>query len=164
MQYMKLDVPLRRQLLRDLAAMPDYVRRVFSAVPAADLSKAGPGGTFSPVEQVWHLADLEVEGFGRRIEALRHFSDPHLPDFDGAAVAIARDYKSLSLEEGLQRFERARGENLRRLASVTDAQWQNSGRQEGVGSVSLCDMPVFLHQHDQAHMEEIRAWFDVRVA
>jgi hypothetical protein len=163
MQYMKLDAPIRQELLQDLAAMPAYIRHAFSSVAAADLAKPGPDGMFSPVEQVWHLADLEVEGFGYRIQALRSLPNPMLPDFDGTAVAISREYKCLSLEEGLQRFEDARRENLKRLRSVTDTQWQNSGMQDGVGTVSLCDMPIFLRQHDRAHMEEIRVWFHNRM-
>jgi hypothetical protein len=159
MQYMKLDAPVRLELLQELACMPDYVRQAFTSLPADALTKPGPNGLFSPVEQVWHLADLEVEGFGFRIEALRNQPDPELPDFDGAAVATARDYKSLSLEEGLKRFELGRRENLKRLSALTDAQWNNGGTQEGVGRVSLCDMPIFLRQHDQAHREEIRVWF-----
>ena len=160
MQYMKLDVGARRELLHELALMPDYLRHSFASLPADELTTSGSDGLFSPVEQVWHLADLEVEGFGFRIEALRSQVDPMLPDFDGTAVAIARDYRGLSLEQGLQRFERARRENLQRLSTITDAQWSNAGTQEGVGKVSLCDMPVFLRQHDMAHMEEIRVWFE----
>jgi hypothetical protein len=49
---------------------------------------------------------------------------------------------------------------LQRLSTITGAQWSNAGTQEGVGTVSLCDMPVFLRQHDMAHVEEIRVWFE----
>lgn len=160
MQYMKLDVTGRQELLEELARMPDYLRHTFASLPADKLSKSGPDGLFSPLEQIWHLADLEVEGFGFRIEALQSQVDPMLPDFDGTAVAKARDYKSLSLEQGLERFELARRANLRLLNTITDAQWSNAGTQEGVGKVSLCDMPVFLRQHDLAHVEEIRVWFE----
>jgi len=27
-----------------------------------------------------------------------------------------------------------------------------------VGTVSLCDMPAFMRQHDQAHIAEIQEW------
>lgn len=160
MQYMKLDVMARQELLEELARMPDYLRHAFASLPAETLIKSGPDGLFSPLEQVWHLADLEVEGFGFRIEALQSQADPMLPDFDGTAVAKARDYRSRSLEQGLERFELGRRDNLQRLSAVTDAEWSNAGTQESVGKVSLCDMPVFLRQHDMAHMEEIRVWFE----
>ena len=158
MEYMKLDDSARAEVLRDLAAMPAYLREAFEALPQDLLTTGGPDGLFSPVEQVWHLADLEQEGFASRIERLLNEHDPLLPDFDGTAVARARNYKALSLTAGLARFEAARHANLARLRAVPDDAWTRSGVQSGVGAVSLCDMPVFLRQHDEAHKGEIAQW------
>ena len=83
-----------------------------------------------------------------------------MPDFDGAAIAAARHYRSLSLTEGLDAFRTARRSNLaklRELAADDDA-WARSGQQEGLGKVSLCDLPSFMSQHDAAHRAEIAAW------
>jgi hypothetical protein len=159
MQYMKLDDPSRAELLRELATMPGWLQQEFGALPVEKLTAAGPDGLFSPVEQVWHLADLEAEGFGARIDRLLREAHPHLPDFDGTAIARARDYRSLSLAQGLERFAAARRANLERLRATPEAAWTNTGLQEGVGEVTLCDMPMFLRQHDLAHREEIRRWF-----
>lgn len=52
----------------------------------------------------------------------------------------------------------ARRANLQRLRDVPNDSWGRSGVQEGVGAVSLCDMPVFLWQHDRAHRGEIQQW------
>ena len=158
MQYMKLDDSARVELLRDLAGMPEYLRDRFASLPPDLLTTAGPNGMFSPVEQVWHLADLEAEGFGARIERLLTELNPYLPDFDGTAIAEARNYKSRSLAEGLERFATARLANLERLRSVPDNAWARAGVQGGVGEVALCDMPAFLKQHDEAHKNEIRLW------
>lgn len=66
------------------------------------------------------------------------------------------DYRSLSLATRLKAFEAARAANIAALLSVAPESWTRSGTQEGVGEVSLCDMPTFLHQHDQAHVAEIQ--------
>jgi hypothetical protein len=155
---MKLDDVARAELLRDLAAMPAYLRETFESLPQELLTTGGPDGLFSPVEQVWHLADLEQEGFASRIDRLLSEPNPTLPDFDGTAVARARNYKALSIALGLERFEVARRANVERLRAVPDEAWTRSGVQSGVGAVSLCDMPVFLRQHDQAHKDEIAHW------
>ncbi len=160
MEYMKLAAVDQRALLADLAAMPRYLGELFAGLPEQQATQPGPADLFSPVEQVWHLADLEREGFGVRIDRLLDEHEPQLPDFDGTAVALARNYRSLSLAEGLRAFENARRENLAKLQRVPDHAWQRSGTQEGVGRVSLCDMPGFLLQHDAAHRDEIRRWFD----
>ena len=159
MQYMKLDDTGRDTLLGELAAMPYFLRQTFGNLAPDLVTRPGPDGLFSPVEQVWHLADLEAEGFALRIERLLDEANPQLPDFDGAAIAEARHYRSLSLSEGLERFESARRANIGRLKAVPDGAWNNAGTQAGVGDVTLCDMPVFLRQHDEAHREEIGQWW-----
>ena len=162
MQYKKLDGTAREELLAALESMPRFLAEKFGNLGVDEATRPGPDGLFSPVEQAWHLADLEREGFGVRIERLLREDDPRLPDFDGTAAATARNYRNLSLADGLASFAAARDENLRRLRAVPDAAWTRSGTQDGVGRVSLCDMPSFLRQHDLAHRDEIERWLGAR--
>ena len=74
-----MDVPER------LSLMPALLAEVVAGVPGSLVRvRSGP---FALVEQVWHLADLEREGFGERIRRLIAEEDPFLPDFDGAHLA-----------------------------------------------------------------------------
>jgi|SRR5579862_5929436 len=164
MQYLKLSAAERAQLLDSLAAMPAYLRQQFAGLSAAEACRCLPEGAFSPVEQVWHLCDLEREGFAVRIRRLRDETLPQLPDFDGARVAQQRGYRSLSLSAGLEAFGAARAATLAALRTLTAAAWMREGVQEGVGTVRLCDMPVFLLQHDQAHRLEVEEWQRLRRA
>jgi hypothetical protein len=43
------------------------------------------------------------------------------------------------------------GERIRRLIAEGD-------NQEGVGRVSLCDLPAMMAEHDASHRSEIEAW------
>jgi DinB family protein len=158
MQYTKLSAAERESLMASLAGMKNYLRQAFRSLSAEEALIPGPGGAFCPVEQVWHLADLEREGFGSRIERLRTELNPRLPDFDGTRIAHERNYRSLSLEAGLKAFEVARDANLAALLAVQAGDWTRRGTQDGVGEVMLCDMPVFLQQHDHAHIAEIEQW------
>jgi hypothetical protein len=158
MHYMRLDSTGRQDLLAELMAMPAFLQETFAGLSAEQVALPGPQGLFSPVEQVWHLADLEREGFGARIDRLRQEPDPQLPDFDGAAVATARNYRSLSLAAGLETFKTARMANIQKLRELTEETWVRSGAQEGVGRVSLCDIPSMIRQHDHAHKQEIADW------
>ena len=157
-QYVKFNAAERQELMRSLSAMPEYLYEQFDALSAEDARLPGPGGAFSPVEQVWHLADLEREGFGVRIRRLRDEQAPRLPDFDGDRIARERHYRSLSLREGLEAFAVARKANLATLQCLPGEAWAHSGTQEGVGIVTLCDLPALLLQHDQAHRLEIEEW------
>ena len=158
MQYMKLTEVQRHELMESLAAMTTLLRKAFESLMPDEAQTPGPDGAFSPVEQVWHLADLEREGFGLRIRRLRTEANPHLPDFDGTKLAHERNYRLLSLAAGLRTFEAAREANIETLQALSSEAWVRSGTQDGVGTVSLCDMPAFMHQHDQAHIAEIQEW------
>jgi len=57
-------------LLQELDAMPKHLSERFASLPVGEAAVSGPGGGFSPVEQCWHLADLEREGFGVRLRRL----------------------------------------------------------------------------------------------
>ena len=149
-------------LLERLETMPSFLRLRLGALSPREATAPGPGDRFSPVEQCWHLADLEEEGFGSRIRRLLVESDPYLPDFDGARLAEERRYRARSLPQGLEAFERARAANLAVLRSVSAGQWGRSGRQEGVGLVALSDVPHMMEEHDAAHRAEIEEWLAAR--
>jgi hypothetical protein len=141
-----------------LARMPQELAALLQGLGAAAARERRAGIGFSPVEQVWHLADLEHEGFGRRIERLLHERQPVLPDFDGDAVAADRDYRRRSLREGLAAFAAARAANLAHFAGLREEHWARGGMQEGLGPVTLADLPAIMIRHDAAHRAEIAAW------
>ena len=158
MQYMALALEQREALLETLDDMPHYLEHELRSLTPELMCQPGADGAMSPVEQVWHLADLERDGFGLRIDRLLSETEPQLPDFDGAAIAVTRRYRSLSLTAGLAAFREARQRNLARLRTIAAQAWTRSGQQQGVGRVSLCDMPGFMSQHDAAHRGEITEW------
>jgi DinB superfamily len=162
MQYLALQKGEQVGLLAGLEEMPAFLESAFGSLKAHQAVVRAADGTFSPVEQCWHLADLEREGFRSRIGRLLNENDPELPDFDGARVAEERSYRTLSLAEGLRAFRAARAETLALLRTVEGDSWKRAGRQEGVGTVMLCDLPAMMAQHDAAHRGEIEAWLRER--
>lgn len=164
MHYMKLGAIGRQELLAELESMPVFLEKTFAGLTAEQIGLPGPEGLFSPIEQVWHLADLEREGFALRIDRLQHELSPRLPGFDGAAVAAARNYRALSLAAGLEAFKTARLQNVRKLRNLAEDAWERSGTQDGVGKVFLCDIPSMLQQHDAAHKHEIARWRETQAA
>jgi hypothetical protein len=147
-------------LLEQLSGMPDLLESTFREISPEE-ARLG-GDDLSPVEQCWHLADLEREGYGVRIQRLLSEAEPALPDFDGGRIARERDYRSLSLREGLSAFRHARAENLSTLRRLSVDEWQRRGTQEGVGSIGLCDLPLMMAEHDAAHRAEIEEWVRAR--
>jgi hypothetical protein len=162
MKYLMLERGARAALRASMEAMPEFLAERFGALSAEEAATPGPDGSFAPVEQCWHLADLEREGYGVRIARLLGEQSPALPDFDGARVAEERRYRTLSLAAGLRAFASARRANLDALDAVGDDQWSRAGTQEGVGAVMLCDVPAMMAEHDASHRAEIEAWARAR--
>jgi len=158
MQYLGLEKAEKAALLTTLEDMPAFLEAAFGGLSAAEAVVPGPNDTFAPVEQCWHLADLEGQGYGVRIRRLLTEENPLLPDFDGARVAEERQYRSLPLGQGLQAFRDARMANVRALRSVPESDWERPGRQDGVGALALCDLPAMMAEHDAGHRAEIQAW------
>lgn len=156
-QYMGLPPEGQPRILEQLASMTTFLGERFGALAEHD-AKSRVGDAFSPVEQVWHLTDLEREGFGVRIERLLNEDDPYLPGFDGTEVAERRKYAAKSLHDGMRAFARARQDNIDALARVTPAEWSRRGEQQGIGAVALSDIPRLMAAHDAEHREEIKAW------
>jgi hypothetical protein len=148
----------RELLLERLSSMPGYLEAAFAGLTPAEAATSLSPGEYSPVEQAWHLADLEREGYAVRIRRLLEEDAPHLADFDGQRIAAERNYRALSLCDGLAAFRAARLVNVALLRDVPTAAWARGGTLEGVGPVALCDLPALMDAHDAAHRAEIEEW------
>jgi len=140
--------------------MPEIVVQAARTLPGSVVSDRPTHGGFAMVEHVWHLADLETDAYETRIRRILAEEEPELPNFDGEAVAAKRKYRALRLRDGLQKFADARQRNLAALGAVPEEAWQRTGILEGVGKVTLRDIPRMMHEHDLSHREEIEALLD----
>ena len=84
-----------------LDALAEFPRRLeahFAAVPPELLRWAPPrwdgipSERLTPVEQVWHLRDIEIDGYHHRFRRTLHEVHPLLPDLDSDALARDRHY------------------------------------------------------------------------
>jgi hypothetical protein len=158
MQYMKLNKQQQHDFLTELASMPDYLELAFADLTAHQRTQNGVDGRFSPIEHIWHLADLEQQGFAARIQRLKTEICPALENFEGARIAREGNYKQRSWTQGFNEFRNARSANLSTLRNLDKEQWLRRGTQQGVGDISICDMPSLMAEHDNAHRSEIAAW------
>jgi hypothetical protein len=143
--------------MHDLATFPAVVRQLIESAPPELLRTRASNGGFALVENAWHLADLEVEGYGVRLRRLLKEKSPVLPDFRGDVVATDRDYLHLPLEPALERFEKARAENMALIANASAEDRRRSGEQEGVGVVTFERVVEMMAEHDAGHAAELVA-------
>jgi hypothetical protein len=146
--------------VHELSAFPPMLRRMMESVPQELLTHRSAAGNFSMVETAWHLADLEVEGYGIRLRRLLDEPRPTLPDFQGDVLAEQRGYRHLPLDLALDRFEKARAENVKIIEAASDEDRKREGEQEGLGTVTFERVVSMMEQHDREHREELEALCD----
>jgi len=141
----------------ELREMPAVVVEAARRLPGSVVSDRPLAGGFAMIEHVWHLADLEADAYEVRIRRILEEDEPELPTFDGDAVAAKRKYRVLRLRDGIKKFTQARERNLAALSAVEGDAWQRAGVLEGLGKVTLQDIPRMMHEHDLSHRQEIEA-------
>jgi len=143
-------------LLESLESAPKILGRIARDLSKEEACRRGKSGGSSFVENIWHMADLEREGYGERIQRLKAEQHPSLPDFEGERLAAERQYQNRNLAEGVALFDRARSDNLGTLRTLSEAEWKRAGSQAKVGEVTLQDLPRMMAEHDQSHARDIR--------
>jgi hypothetical protein len=142
-------------ILLTLESTPALLTRAAAALSPSEARCRPDEKSFSFVENVWHLADLEREGFGLRIRRILSEENPALLNFDGDRVARERAYQEKDVERGLALFARARAQNLEALRRLRRSDWKRSGSQEGVGRVTLADVSRMMAEHDRSHGTDV---------
>jgi uncharacterized damage-inducible protein DinB len=144
----------------ELRQMPAVLVEAARGLPGTAVADRPLAGGFAMIEHVWHLADLETDAYEARIRRILEEDEPELPTFDGEAVAAKRKYRALRLRDGIRKFTEARERNLAALRALDGDAWERAGLQEGVGKVTLRDIPRMMHEHDLSHRGEIAALLD----
>ena len=145
------------ELLTRLQEMPDRLAAVTAGLTNEETTRKPSAVEFSILENVWHLRDIESEGFLARIRRVISETDPVLRDLDGARLAAERRYNERDLAEGLAGFRFAR---LAGIAAVRDAgphALERAGELETVGSITLLQLLNRMAEHDRGHLKEVEA-------
>ena len=142
-------------LLDNLRDFPSVFQNVVDSAPRDLWTRRAKDGRFALVEHAHHLADLEIEGFGDRIERILGEDNPYLPDFRGDVLAQQRRYRDLEIQPALDRFRIARAGNVARLRGLEPDQWSRGGTQEEIGAVTLDSLAHAMFEHDLAHANDL---------
>jgi uncharacterized damage-inducible protein DinB len=153
-----MDANDRKALLETLKATPARLKAALKGVPRKLLLWTPAPGKWSIHEIVCHMRDMERDAYLTRYRRILAEDDPALPDIDGDAYALERDYRSLKLGEVVRDWGRLRRESLSLLRTVKGDQWSRRGTHETAGPLSVDDL---LRRHavgnDEAHLGQIDA-------
>jgi hypothetical protein len=139
----------------ELAGMPAALEKRATGLSDDQLRYKLGSDTFSVLENVCHLRDIEVEGYARRLGLLLREDDPLLPDLNGSVLARERRYNEQPLRPALDAFTSMRRRCLATLADVTPEELTRRGRFENVGPVTLGRLLELWIEHDQEHLRDL---------
>lgn len=138
-----------------LTRMPEELQRRLAGLSEAQLRFKAGLDSFSMLENVCHLRDIEVEGYARRLGLMLREDNPLLPDLDGAALARERGYNDQPLQPALDAFLSMRRRCLGTLTDLTAKEFARRGQFENVGKVSLARLLELWVEHDREHLKEL---------
>lgn len=145
----------REEAIASLKQMPENLRQQVASLTDAQLHFQPEGGYFSVLENICHLRDIEIEGYGVRLQRMLAENHPTLPDINGGQLARERHYSEQPLQPALDAFTRARHANLNILEGVTKTQLTWAAHLEGIGEITLGKLLELWAEHDRGHVQEL---------
>jgi DinB superfamily len=146
----------QRELLDRLSVSPVRLRALLTSLSESALRSAPPAGGFAPIEDAWHLRDIEVEGHVPRIRRILAEESPVLATIDGDRLAIERQYLQRELGTALDEFAQFREASLGLLGALAEESWSRRAVFEE-RCVSLQELVVAMAEHDEAHLNALAA-------
>jgi hypothetical protein len=110
--------------------------------------------TWSVVEHICHLRDIEKEGYAVRITKLLTEDQPLLENIDGDKLAVERAYINQDFKEALDTFTNARAVNIGAIRDLSADQLSKSGMFDN-SPLSLLDLLNKMREHDHEHLNEL---------
>jgi hypothetical protein len=144
--------------LQSLAAFPAQLEAYYAEIPAgfanwAPVDWSGiPSERFTAIEQLWHVHDVEIDGYHQRFRRILGEEHPFLPDLGSEALAKARHYASRDATSALAGFRAARAQTVAMLSALDAAQLERTALFEDYGPVTTRGLVHFLCSHDQQHL------------
>jgi DinB family protein len=140
-----------------LQATPQKLRSLIQGLGEDQLRFKPTEDSLSLKEHLFHLRDIEIEGYRQRIRLILAEDLPVLHDIDGNRMVQMRRYQMGNATKALEEFCQAREGNMAYLRNMTAFQWNRKALFNG-DEITLIDLVGKWVAHDQEHlnaMEEL---------
>lgn len=144
--------------LRALASFPDDLEAHYALIPKSHKNwrpqswEGIPSERLTPIEQICHIRDIELEGYQVRLRRTLTELNPHLESLDTDEMARTRSYAASDEREVLASFRIVRAQSLELLSGLSEEQLRRPAVFEGYGAVTLLSLVHYLCSHDQQHL------------
>jgi hypothetical protein len=144
--------------LSALTNFPQELEAHYAAIPAefknwAPASWEGvPSEPFTPIEQICHIRDIEIDGYHVRFHRILNESNPTLASIDSETLAKEKSYAASSAPQVFAAFREARCKTVELISELSPEQLARTAVFEGYGELSLRSLVHYLCSHDQQHL------------
>jgi len=141
-----------------LESFPTHLEELFVAVPkdyvrwAPETWDGIPSESFTAIEQICHIRDIEIDGYQVRFRRMLEEESPQLISLDGYVLAEQGRYSEADPDEVFAAIRSARAETVEVIRSLSSAQLRRNGLFEGYGQVTVQGLIHYLCSHDQQHL------------
>lgn len=139
-----------------LAKTPTEVEDLARTFSEVQLSWKPAPNIFSVRENVWHLRDIDVEGYEKRVRLILDEQHPSLPDLQGGKLARDRNYNAQPIEPALADLRNSRAASMARLAACNESDLDRTAEMQGVGAIPLRRLLELWMEHDAGHVRDIK--------
>ncbi len=146
----------RHAILERLAAGPKALQQAVAGLGADAARRRPADGKWSVLENACHLRDIEFVYVGR-FARMPWVERPAFWMLDNDKAAALLRYAEQDLARVVKEFGARRADTLQLLRALPHAAWQRSGLHPTRGELTLEQLAAFLADHDQRHIERIRA-------
>ena len=143
-----------KELIRSLEDTPRKIKQLVGDLGESKVRERSGENTWSVVEHVCHLRDIEKEGYAVRITKLLTEDQPLLEDINGDKLAVERVYINQDFTAALDGFINVRRANIEAIRDLSADQLSRSGMFDD-SPLSLLDLLKKMRQHDHVHIDEM---------
>ena len=154
-----------------LAALADFPRRLeayYNIVSAEHKNwrppswEGIPSESFTPIEQICHVRDIEIDGYHVRLRRALQENDPLLASIDGERLAKEHHYAAADSADVFRAIAHARHETVALIAKLSPRELSRPAQFEG-NAVTVRGLVHNLCSHDQQHLAGLQ-WLLARIA
>jgi hypothetical protein len=141
--------------IAELASTPERVEKLVQGLSESQLAWKPRPELFSVRESVFHLRDIEIEGYAKRLRSVLHEECPLLQDIDGGCLARERNYNAQPTAPAIADFRRSRTSSIELLKTCSQGDLARKAEMQDIGVIDLRRLLELWMKHDRGHLADI---------
>jgi streptomycin 6-kinase len=141
-------------LYQELVQSTEVIRALVTGITQAEARFKPDAESWSILEVLGHLHDVEIEDFRLHLDSILHRSGEEWELIDPGSWITERAYNERNLTEALDNFLAEREKSLIWLKSLAAPNWEAEHRDQ-YGSIKAGEMFVSWVAHDNLHIRQL---------